>query len=296
MIEAYNQFCAYLERVSGIALGDEKHYLVKSRIVPIIQREKMTGLAQLVGVLEAGRSPGLQDEVVNAMTINETYFFRDKIPFENLAQHILPHLNAHREPHDTIRIWSAACSTGQEPYSIAMVLDECRALIGNRRYEIIATDIAEPVLRKAREGFYSDYEVDRGLTSQRAAVHFTKEPGGWRVRQQLKTNIGFRTFNLLSDYRSIGLFDVIFCRNVLIYFNAPQKSKVLTRLAQSLRPDGYLMLGASESAVGVTAALAPDSRCKGVYRRHDAIQNQAQRRPAPPAPPAPAPLLSKLVR
>ena len=269
MLEAYSQFCAYLQRVCGIVLNEEKKYLVESRVLPIVRREKLTGLAQLVAVLERGRSPGLVQDVIHAMTINETYFFRDKSPFDLVSERILPALHTARTAADPIRVWSAACSTGQEPYSLSMIIEERQALLKGRRVEIIATDVSETVLAKAKEGRYSVFEVERGLSPERLKRHFQESAGSYLIKPNLKERISFRSLNLLSDYSAFGPFDFILCRNVLIYFTAAQKADILRRLGRALRPNGYLMLGASESIMGLSSNLTGDPEFKGCYRRAD---------------------------
>jgi chemotaxis protein methyltransferase CheR len=268
MLEAYGQFCAYLQRVSGMVLSEEKKYLVESRILPIVRREKMSGLAQLVSAMESGRQPKLVQEVVESMTIHETYFFRDKTPFETFATGILPKLSAMRAGSaEPMRIWSAACSSGQEPYTISMLVEERQPILRGQRVEIVATDLSEAVLTKAREGVYSSFEVERGLAPERLKRHFTMHAGNWKVNQNIKERVSFRSLNLLADYGALGLFDFILCRNVLIYFNAAQKSDILRRLGKALRPSGVLMLGASESVMGSGVDWVADPDFKGCYRR-----------------------------
>lgn len=267
MLGAYSQFCTYLQRVSGIVIGEDKKYLVESRVVPIVQREKLGGLAQLVKMLETGRYPKLEQDVIHAMTINETYFFRDKAPFDVIADGLIPLIHKAKPPTDPIRIWSAACSTGQEPHSLSMLIDEKQHLYKGRRFDIIATDVSETVLAKAKDGLYTDFEVERGLTPDRVKRHFTRSPGGWRLNAGVKERTHFRSFNLLADYTPLGSFDIVLCRNVLIYFNAAQKADVLKRLARTLRPGGYLMVGASESVMGASAELTRDPAHAGCYKR-----------------------------
>lgn len=270
MLGAYPQFCKFLQRVSGIVLSDDKKYLVESRILPIIEREKMSGLAQLVSTMESGKAPRLVQEVIDVMTINETYFFRDKTPFDLIADRILPALHAALPESDPIRIWSAACSTGQEPYTLAMIAEERRLNLRGRRIEIVATDVSAPVLARAGQAKYSTFEVERGLSPERIKRHFTEVAGGFKLNSPVKDRVSFRHLNLLSDYTTLGTFDLILCRNVLIYFNTAQKGDILKRLARSLRPTGYLLLGSSETLFGSGNELVAEETLKGCYRRSDA--------------------------
>jgi chemotaxis protein methyltransferase CheR len=276
MFAAYSEFCNYLQRVSGIVIGEDKKYLVESRIVPIVRREKLSGLGQLLNLLESGRHPRLEQDVIHAMTINETYFFRDKAPFDVIADGILPKLHESLPATDPIRIWSAACSTGQEPHSLSMLLDERQHKFKGRRFDIIGTDVSETVLSKAKQGIYSDFEVERGLAPDRIKKHFTRSGTGWKLNQALIERTHFRSLNLLADYTPLGSFDLIMCRNVLIYFNATQKADVLKRLTRCLRPGGFLMVGASESVMGATAELVRDAEFTGCFRRAAAGSDSAR--------------------
>ncbi|HEY6833084.1 MAG TPA: protein-glutamate O-methyltransferase CheR, partial [Pseudolabrys sp.] len=234
---------------SGLVLAVEKLYLAESRLLPVARRHGMTTLTELVAKLR-GPSVALTAEVVEAMTTNETFFFRDKIPFEHVRDTILPALVAARAREKRIRIWCTAASTGQEPYSIAMALKNLGAALDGFRIDILATDLSIDVLERAKAGIYSQFEVQRGLPIQLLVKHFGKVGEHWQVAQDLRDMVQFRTLNLLNDFSPLGTFDLVFCRNVLIYFDQPTKTGVLNRLARQMPDDAFLVLGAAETVVG----------------------------------------------
>lgn len=257
-LQSFNAFCAYLRRSSGLVIGADKQYLVESKIRPILRREKMAGLVELVALLERGTAPALAKEVLEAMTVNETFFFRDKVPFDSFRQVMLPNLIAARANERRLRIWSAACSSGQEPYSLAMImLDEFAMKLQGWTIEVVGTDLSQAVLDKARKGVYTQFEVQRGLPTPLLLRHFTQVGDLWQISDKIKSKVNFIPFNLLSEYMSLGRFDVIFCRNVLIYFDQARKTDILNRMARILAPDGYIILGASENIIGLQTDLAP---------------------------------------
>ena len=254
-----------LKQRSGLMLSAEKQYLVESRLMPVAQRNRIANLAELARRLRTVNDEALIAEVVEAMTTNETFFFRDRLPFEHVKTFILPALMAARARHKRIRIWCAAASTGQEPYSLAMMLREMGSALDGFRIEIVATDISNHVLEKARSGIYSQFEVQRGLPIQYLIKYFTQTGDLWQIAPEIRAMVQFRSLNLLSDFSRLGLFDLIVCRNVLIYFDQPTKSDVLDRLARVNAHDGFLILGAAETTIGLTQAFKslPDRR--GVY-------------------------------
>jgi chemotaxis protein methyltransferase CheR len=253
-----------LKERSGLDLSADKQYLVESRLIPLARRSGMPGIAELVAKLKGG-SDALTSEVVEAMTTNETFFFRDKIPFDHLRQTILPALLQARASRRTLRIWCAASSTGQEPYSVAMCVKEFAGLAG-WRVEIVATDLSQEVLEKSKAGIYSQFEVQRGLPIQMLVRHFTQIGELWQLNADIRAMVQHRQLNLLQDFSHLGTFDVIFCRNVLIYFDQDTKAGVFGRLARMLDTDGVLLLGAAESVVGISDAFKPDPERRGVYR------------------------------
>jgi chemotaxis protein methyltransferase CheR len=259
----------YLRRLlrerSGLDLSADKQYLVESRLVPLARRNGLTGIGELVQKLKAG-SDALSIDVIEAMTTNETFFFRDKIPFDHLREAVIPELVQTRAAKRSLRIWCAASSTGQEPYSIAMVLKEFAAELSGWRIEIVATDISLGVLEKARAGIFSQFEVQRGLPIQLLVRHFRQVGELWQLNADIRAMVQHRQLNLLQDFSHLGQFDVIFCRNVLIYFDQETKLGVFNRLARALEPDGTLALGAAESIVGITEAFKPYPDRRGLYR------------------------------
>jgi chemotaxis protein methyltransferase CheR len=249
---------------SGLVLSSDKAYLVESRLAPIARRDGFPTIDDLVSAIRVRRDGKLIDTVVDAMTTNETFFFRDKTPFDIFETSILPELVA-RKRGGTIRVWCAAASTGQEPYSLAMVAMAMGSRMGGCKLEIIGTDISERCLEKAKTGIYTQFEVQRGLPVQMLVKHFKKEGDAWRIDDRLKANIRFRPMNLLDDFRGLGRFDVIFCRNVLIYFDTPTKKSVLERMSSQVEGPGYLLLGAAESVLGVTDTFKPVTGQRGLY-------------------------------
>ena len=262
---AFGTLAELLRARSGLVIGPDKIYLLETRLAALVKREKLAGLTGLAAKLRAPGADPLAREVVEAMTTNESLFFRDAKPFTHFRTQALPRLHAARPAGTRLRVWSAAASTGQEAYSLAMVLDECRALLAGRPVEILGTDIAREPLARAREGLYSQFEVQRGLPVQMLVKHFAKEDGNWRIAPALRAAVTFREWNLLADLAPLGRFDVVFCRNVLIYFDQPTKARALDAIAAQLAPDGVLYLGGAETVLGLTEKLAPLPDAPGVY-------------------------------
>ncbi len=258
--------CGFLKARAGLVLTPDKAYLVESRLSPVARRLGHTSLDALAETLRAGRSPTLELAVIEAMVTNETSFYRDRSPFERLKVSILPKLIEARASVKRLNIWCAAASTGQEPYSIAMVLKEMDAQLRGWRIDILGTDISAAVLEKARSGVYSQFEVQRGLPIHQLVRHFTQEGEVWRISADLRGMVRYRELNLLDEFGGLGHFDLIFCRNVLIYFDRETKSDILGRLARSMMSDGYLMLGAAESIIGLTDSLSTSPEERGIYQ------------------------------
>jgi chemotaxis protein methyltransferase CheR len=258
----------YLQKVlkdrSGLMLSADKKYLLESRLLPLARKIGVAGISELVAKMKGGGEALIHD-VVEAMTTNETFFFRDKTPFDNFKEAIVPELIRARAGRRALRIWCAAASTGQEPYSLAMILKEMGAALNGWRIEIVATDLSPEVLEKSRSGLYTQFEVQRGLPIQMLVRHFTQVGAMWQLNADIRALVQFRQFNLLQDFSGLGKFDVIFCRNVLIYFDQATKTDIFNRLARVSEPDGYLFLGAAETVVGLTDRyrIVPDRR--GVY-------------------------------
>jgi chemotaxis protein methyltransferase CheR len=248
----YEDFRQFLEDACGILLGENKHYLVQSRLGKVVSDSGVVSLGDLVGQLRRERAGGaLRERVIEAMTTNETFWFRDSHPFTILSGQVLPDYIKRRQR--TLRLWSAACSTGQEPYSISIAIQEflSRNPGAFSDIQITATDISPAVLDEAKIGYYDAMAVARGLPAEIKSRYFQRDTKHWEERWQLRDDVRrrvrFMRANLLSSYSMLGRFDVIFCRNVLIYFSAESKIDILRRMAECLNPGGYLFLGASEA-------------------------------------------------
>ena len=262
----FDQFRQFLEDACGISLGDNKQYLVTNRIRRILEENNIASFGELVRVLKLGVNRKLKDQVVDSMTTNETFWFRDIYPYDHLKSALLPDLMAgNNRMFGPVRIWSAACSSGQEPYSVSMMVEEYkRQAMGNpaRQVQIVATDLSSTVLDQARRGEYDKLSVLRGLSSERLERYFDNPaPEVWRVKTAVKERIDFRSLNLMDSYASLGKFDIVFCRNVLIYFNADLKRQILQKIHATLRPQGILFLGSSEGLAGA-ADLFEMVRCE----------------------------------
>ena len=257
--------CAFIRERSGIVLSSDKRYLVEYRLRPVAGRHGLGSLSELVALIRGQCGEKLLHEVVEAMTTNETLFFRDVKPFEVLREVIFPEMASTRARRP-VRVWSAACSAGQEPYSIAITAKECAVGHPTLNCDILATDIARSILEKARLGVYSQYEVQRGMPIRLLIKYFDQVGAQWQVKPEVRGKVRFQELNILKDFASLGVFDVIFCRNVLIYFDVDTKRKVLERLARSLGPDGVLFLGSSETVLGITDCLEPLASYRGAYR------------------------------
>jgi len=252
-----------LKRRSGLILPPDKMYLLESRMGPIARKHGLVGLDAIAAKLKAGDEP-LARDVTEAMTTNESFFFRDKTPFDHFEKLMLPELLKARANTKRLRIWCAAASTGQEPYSLAMILKEKAALLKDWKIDIVGTDLSNEVLTRAKEGVYSQFEVQRGLPVQMLVKYFTKDKEQWRVKDDVRSMVQYQPLNLLDAFIGLGSFDIIFCRNVLIYFDEAMKRNILERMALLLPADGYLLLGAAETVVGITTAFSPIEAARGV--------------------------------
>jgi chemotaxis protein methyltransferase CheR len=259
----------YLRKVlkdhSGLDLSADKHYLIESRLLPLARKAGLPGISELVQKMKGG-STALVTQVVEAMTTNETFFFRDKVPFDHFRDAIMKEILQERAGRKSVRIWSAAGSTGQEPYSLAMCLKEMGAALAGWRVEILATDLSQEVLEKSKAGIYSQFEVQRGLPIQMLVKYFKQNGELWQINPDIRGMVQHRQLNLLQDFSQLGKFDVIFCRNVLIYFDQETKTNIFGRLARALEPDGFLVLGAAETVVGLTEDFKPFADRRGLYR------------------------------
>ena len=254
-----------LRKRAGIVLTGDKMYLLESRLAPLARKEGLPSIDDLITVVRSRRDERLIAQVVDVMTTNETFFFRDKTPFDHLKDAIFPVL-AQARRGSRIRIWCAACSTGQEPYSIAMMLDQNPALTGGVPVEIVATDISDRCLERARQGLFTQFEVQRGLPIQMLMHYFTQQDDHWRISERLRQMVSFRKMNLIEPAYNLGQFDIVFCRNVLIYFDGPTKGAVLDRIASTMNPGGFLLMGAAESIVGISQAFDVMQDRRGLYK------------------------------
>jgi chemotaxis protein methyltransferase CheR len=262
---SFSQLAEFLQTRSGLVLTPDKMYLVETRLGPLMKREGLPDLSALVGRVKAALTSPIANEVVELMTTNETLFFRDSKPFEHLKEKVWPRMAATRGPSGTIRVWSAACSTGQEAYSVAMSALDNAAVLGGCRVEVLGTDIARDVLRRAEQGRYSQFEVQRGLPIAMLMRHFRKEGADWQVKDALRAMVRWREWNLLQSPAPLGRFDVVFLRNVLIYFDQPTKARVLDQIASVLAPDGVLYLGGAETVLGMSSRFAPLDGVRSAY-------------------------------
>jgi chemotaxis protein methyltransferase CheR len=254
-----------LKERSGLVLSAEKHYLVESRLLPLARKAGLFNLTGLVARMKSANAEALIVEVVEAMTTNESFFFRDKLPFDHFRDSVMPALLGARAANRRIRIWCAAASTGQEPYSLAITLKEMGKLLRGWRVEIVATDLSTEVLEKAKSGIYSQFEVQRGLPVLMLIKYFSQLGEMWQLAPEIRGMVKFQPQNLLHDFSALGKFDVVFCRNVLIYFDQATKSDVLERIADVTEPDGFLVLGGAETVVGLTSRFRPIADRRGLY-------------------------------
>jgi len=265
----YEYLRKLLKDRSGLDLSADKQYLIESRLLPLSRKSGMASISELVQKMKGG-SADITTQVVEAMTTNETFFFRDKVPFDHFRDSIMPEILQARTSRKTLRIWCAAGSTGQEPYSLAMCLKEMGAALSGWRVEILATDLSQEVLEKSRAGIYSQFEVQRGLPIQMLVKYFKQTGELWQINADIRAMVQHRQLNLLHDFSQLGVFDVIFCRNVLIYFDQDTKINIFSRLAKTTEPDGFLVLGAAETVVGLTDVFKPYPERRCLYRPSDA--------------------------
>jgi chemotaxis protein methyltransferase CheR len=261
----YEYLRKLLKDRSGLDLSADKQYLIESRLLPLARKSGLAGISELVQKMKGGSAP-IVAQVVEAMTTNETFFFRDKVPFDHFRDSIVPEILQARASRKSIRIWCAAGSTGQEPYSLAMCLKEMGAALAGWRIEILATDLSQEVIEKSRAGIYSQFEVQRGLPIQMLVKYFKQTGEFWQINPDIRAMVQHRQLNLLHDFSQLGTFDVIFCRNVLIYFDQDTKINIFNRLAKTSEPDGFLVLGAAETVVGLTDVFKPFPERRGLYR------------------------------
>lgn len=261
----YDYLRTFLKTRSGLVLSDEKQYLIESRLLPVARKNGLASISALVVKLKEPGSQMIAEAVVEAMTTNESFFFRDKLPFEHFTQTMMPAMLANRAREKKLRIWCAAASTGQEPYSLAMCLKEMESKIAGWRIEILGTDLSNEVLSKAKAGIYSQFEVQRGLPINHLLKFFTQQGDIWQIGSDIRSMVQYRKLNLLEPFTTLGQFDIVFCRNVLIYFDNQTKVDIMARIQKTMPDDGFLVLGAAETVVGLTDVFRamPDKR--GLY-------------------------------
>jgi chemotaxis protein methyltransferase CheR len=247
----FSFFCGWLKERCAIHLEEGKQYLVESRLNPLVRQMELGSIGELIGRLRDGADPALQTRVVEALVTTETSFFRDHNPFEALRRHVLPALIEARQREKRLAIWCAAASTGQEPYSVAILLREHFKSLTGWQVRILATDLSREVLTKARAGVYNQFEVNRGMPASLLLKYFTQHGADWRISDEVRAAVEFREVNLAGPWPITGRFDLILMRNVLIYFDVERKRKILGRVARVLAPEGYLLLGGAETTYNV---------------------------------------------
>ncbi|HBR70010.1 MAG TPA: chemotaxis protein CheR [Rhodospirillaceae bacterium] len=258
-----------LKEKSGLVLTQDKAYLVESRLGPVAKKWNFPSLEAMTDSLRAVPNPKLVNDIVEAMTTNETSFFRDIKPFDLFRDTVLPHMLKNRVNQRKIKIWCAAASSGQEPYSLAMIVKEKGSVFAGWDISLKATDISNDILEMARQGVYSQFEVQRGLPITMLMKYFKQSDEKWTISDDIKKMIRYEYFNLLENFASLGNFDVIFCRNVLIYFDEPTKRQIFEKMSKILAPDGFLFLGGAETVIGITDAFKPVKDMRGLYVQKD---------------------------
>ena len=262
--DEFDYVAKILKERSGLIITPDKAYLLESRLTPVARRRGLKGLDELMsGLRSAGED--LLREVTEAMTTNESFFFRDIKPFDQFRTLVLPYLLDTRSSRRSFRIWSAACSSGQEAYSLAMILKEEASRLAGWKIEIVGTDISTEMLEKAKAGLYSQFEVQRGLPIQLLVKYFKKTNELWQIDPAIRAMVQFREYNLLHDLKPLGQFDVVFCRNVLIYFDQPTKTRVLDNIDRVTAEDGFLYLGGAETVLGISDKFKPGPEQRGIY-------------------------------
>ncbi len=258
-----------LEARTGQQLTMSRRWRIETALSALLRERDIPSLDELITILVMGREPSLATQVVEALLNNETYFFRDRAPFDLIARSALPKLAERRKDSRSLRIWSAGCSTGQEAYSLAMMFAEDPQQWAGWTIDILGSDVSESAVRRARDGVYSQFEVQRGLGIAQMIRWFEEVEGGWRAVEPLRRSVRFQVHNLLEPAPHPGQFDLVLCRNVLLYLNVERRGLVFDRIAGALAPDGWLMLGAGETVIGQTQRFESDSKARGLYHLSD---------------------------
>ena len=275
--DEFRVFSQYIRSLCGVILDDSKTYLIETRLSSLAQDNGCSTFSELYYKARSDLTKALPRQIIDAITTNETLFFRDIAPFEMLQHKILPELvdrrrkKAQAQPGSKqgasfpLRIWSAACSTGQEVYSIAIILKELLGDVNPYDLRLLGTDISNRAIAQASRGFYNKIEIERGLPGGKLERYFTAIDNGWKIKDEIRAMASFSTINLLENFSNLGRFDIIFCRNVAIYFSDPDKANLYKRLASALEPDGYLVIGATESLTGVSPLFVPQRHLRSVF-------------------------------
>ncbi len=275
----YEFMARYLKQKSGLALAPNKEYLLQSRLGPIVREKGLADISELIAALRRGGNLALETEVMEAMTTNESFFFRDRTPFDLMRDFMVPSLLENGRASAKLRVWCAAASTGQEPYSIAILLNEMARDLKGRSAEIVATDISKQVLERAKSGIYTQFEVQRGLPIKLLMKYFSKTDETWQINQAIRSAVRFEFANLLNDFSRLGKFDIVFCRNVLIYFDEPTKKDILKRIASMLNPGGFVVLGAAETIMGLSDRLYSIPGKRGIIALNEDAKESPVSRP-----------------
>lgn len=266
--DVFEKLSGLIKSKSGIVLTPAKTYLLKSRLTPVARSFGFESIEEMVTALRThGERTRIEGQIIEAMTTNESLFFRDKTPFESFREVMVPHFLEARAPTKRLRVWCAAASAGQEPYSLCITIKELAHKLANWKIDILGTDLSDEILEKARAGIYSQFEVQRGMPIQLLIKYFEQRGDMWQAGAALRSMVEYRRFNLLDRFSSLGRFDLVMCRNVLIYFDHETKADILDRISQILAPDGFLVLGAAETVVGVCSSFEPVPGTRGLYRR-----------------------------
>ena len=266
----FKNFTRYILDISGIALDTGKEYLLETRLYPLVTRLKCNSYDELLNMAKYDRKKELENEIIDAISTNETYFFRDKLPFQLLQHKIIPDLIDKRTPKShglkpNIRLWSAASSTGQEIYSIAMILKEMGITPENYNVKLFGTDISDAAVSQASYGLYNKFEVARGLDPVRLSKYFDKQSNGYKIKDEIRMMAQFKKLNLMMPFSNLGKFDIILCRNVMIYFSSEHRKKIYQNLAQMLEPDGYLIIGSTESLINDTDLFTASKYLNSIF-------------------------------
>ncbi|HKK91228.1 MAG TPA: protein-glutamate O-methyltransferase CheR [Desulfobacteraceae bacterium] len=268
--QEFDSFSKYILDISGIALAKGKEYLVETRLNPVLAQMKCGSYSELLKKARSDVKREVEKIIIDAISTNETYFFRDKAPFELLQYKIIPDLIDKRSGNKTglkpsIRLWSAASSTGQEIYSIAMALNEMNITPKTFNIKLLGTDISDAAVAQASYGQYNKFEIARGLDQKRLNRYFTPSGDNWRIKDEIRFMAQFKKMNLMKPFTGLGKFDIILCRNVMIYFTSEDRRKIYSNIAKVLEPDGYLIIGSTESLANDSDLFAPQRYLKSVF-------------------------------